>query len=907
MDYLVARISSLHSYLLVGLFVFSLLTISSATAQEQEFRDHHVLVVHDSAYLGGWRHAFDNALLEFLNTRTGVDISYRLSVDYAGINNYPIDDIPQAIVDRIADRHQLDPIDNVVAVLPISAQFIERYGDELLPGVNRIYVVPQQAITDLTQSDDVVVITTDRNSNEAMRGTLQLASQLVPGLTDFYVFSGVDGYAPVQRLQVEQLAGDALPGITMHYVTGAPIDRLAEHVTTDPDSSAGILLSYEADTAGNRFASTDALAEITITFGIPILASYDSALGFGIVGGYMDFAENRGRETGEQIVANAIGVAPLPFQNNLNYVFDGRQLDALGIDRRVLPQDSEILYESVTLWNAYRYQIIAAIVIVLLQAVLILALLVALKRRREVENALQVYSDDLANQKNLFESLINNLPDAVLITHADRSIYEVNNSAVDMFGFDRDELLAMKVTDLMHFRSDEQREAEQRMLDSVDTEIRPQILSFVKSSKGEFIGETIGTRIVSSDGKVLGYFSLIRDVTRRLNEERVKHQSQKMEALGNLVGGIAHDFNNVLAVISAYAELTALSDISEPNREHLQKIVNATRRGSDLCSQILSFSRDMSVEQKPLDLQSVARESLKLLKASIPQKIDLVVNDDKEQLVVLANFTQLQQIIVNLATNASHAVDKEEGKISVEVQSRDVKEPHYLSHGVVNPGSYVVLKVKDNGCGIAKQDYNLIFEPFYTTREGEGTGMGLSMVFKIVRAHGGKINVVSEPGVGTEFEIFFNTFIATEDIHESDDSTELVQGSGERILLVDDEEDLLGSLKDLLDKLGYEVEAFNDPLDALASFRQKPEAFDLVISDQLMPGLSGTGLMQSMRAVRSNLPVIICTGHSELLYQSEASGSASETGEINSIMRKPFTASEMSRNVREALRAGVSH
>lgn len=907
MDYRVARISSLHSKLPVCLFVLSLLTIPSAIAQVQDFRDHHVLVVHDSPYMGGWRHAFDNALLEFLNTRTGDEISYRLSVDYAGINNYPVDEIPQGIVARIADRHRLDPVDTVVAVLPISTQFIERYGDQLLPDVNRIYVVPQQTITDLAPSGDVVVITTDRNSNEAMRGTLRLASQLVPGLTDFYVFSGVEGYAPVQRRQVEQLAGDALPGVTIHYVTGAPIDELPELITSDTANSAGILLSYEADTAGNRFASNDVLAKITTAFRIPIFASYDSALGFGIVGGYMDFAENRGRETGAQIVANATGIAPPLFQNNLQHIFDGRQLDALGIDRRLLPQDSEILYESASLWNTYRYQIIAAIVVVLLQAVLILALLVTLQRRREAEHALQVYSDDLATQKNLFESVINNLPDAVLITHADRSIYEVNNSAVEIFGFDRDELLAMKVTDLMHFRSDEQREAEQLMLDSVEAEIRPQILSFVKSSKGEFIGETIGTRIVSSEGKVLGYFSLIRDVTRRLNEERVKHQSQKMEALGNLVGGIAHDFNNVLAVISAYAELTALSDISEPNREHLHKIVNATRRGSDLCSQILSFSRDMSVEQKPLDLQSVARESLKLLKASIPQNIDLLVQDENEQLVVLANFTQLQQIIVNLATNASHAVDKDEGKISVELRSRDVKEPLYLSHGVVNPGCYVILKVKDNGCGIAKQDYNLIFEPFYTTREGEGTGMGLSMVFKIVRAHGGKINVVSEPGEGTEFEIFFNRFIASEDIHESADSTELVRGSGERILLVDDEADLLGSLKDLLDKLGYEVEAFNDPLDALASFRQKPEAFDLVISDQLMPGLSGTGLMQSMRALRSNLPVIICTGHSELLYENESNASVCEAGGLNSIMRKPFTASEMSRSVREALGVGATH
>ena len=900
-------IAFLPRYLPTCLLSLCLLAFPAVPVRAQQYQDHHVLILHNSSYIGGWRHSFDNALLEFLNTRMQSTINYRLSVEYAGFNNYPMDEMPGAILDRIADRHRLDPVDTVVAVLPIATQFLERFGDELLPGVNRIYVVPQQSITELVPADDVAVVATDRNSNEAMRGTLELAPQLVPGLTDFYVFSGIDGYAPIHRRQIELLIDDVLPNVTIHNVTGAPLDELASSISSDNSTSAGILLSYEGDILGNHFASTDVLAELNSVTRMPILASYDSALGLGIVGGYMDFAENRGREAGAQIVANATGTSPPPFENTMHYVFDGRELDALGIDRRQLPPGSEIRFETASLWDAYRYQIIAAIVLVLLQAVLILALLVALRRRREAENSLQEYSQDLANQKNLLESVINNLPDAVLITHADRSIYEVNKSAVEIFGYDRDELLAMKVTDLIRFRSDAQREAEQLMLDSIDSEIRPQILSFVKSSKGEFIGETIGTRIVSSDGKVLGYFSLIRDVTRRLNEERVKHQSQKMEALGNLVGGIAHDFNNVLAVISAYAELTALSDISGADQEHLQKIISATRRGSDLCSQILSFSRDMSVEQKSLDLQTVARESLKLLEASIPQKIDFEVDDESGHYVILANFTQMQQIIVNLATNASHAVDKEEGKIKVALESREVKEPLYLSHGVVNPGCYVVLRVADNGCGIAKQDYNLIFEPFYTTREGEGTGMGLSMVFKIVRAHSGKINVVSEPGEGTEFEIFFNKFVASEDVHVSDDSAELVRGSGERILLVDDEEDLLESLKDLLGNLGYAVEAFNNPLDALASFRQQPEAYDLVISDQLMPGLSGTGLMQSMRQLRANLPFIICTGHSELLYSSESDAGESEASEINSIMRKPFTAAEMSRSVREALAKETSH
>lgn len=391
---------------------------------------------------------------------------------------------------------------------------------------------------------------------------------------------------------------------------------------------------------------------------------------------------------------------------------------------------------------------------------------------------------------------------------------------------------------------------------------------------------------------MLGYFSLVRDVTRRLKEEQQQQQSQKMEALGNLVGGIAHDFNNVLGVISAYAEINALTESTDQGKANLQKIVKATQRGADLCHQILTFSKDMSVDQHVVEMTDILDETSRMLRAMIPNHIELIFEQSDKQMQVMANPTQMQQVIINLATNASLAIGESNGEIHLELSSVDLHETRFLTQGMAEPGSYVVLRVTDNGCGMTRDEISRIFEPFYTTRDGEGTGMGLAIVYKIVRAHGAAMNLKSIPGEGTEFEVYIPLYKGDAGIPSWQPEEDLIHGHGEKILLVDDEEELLGSMSELLTKIGYQVSAFLDSSAALEKFRDNPDEFELIVSDQMMPGMTGTTLLKAIRELRQDIPCIVCTGHSDLLEGTDVSGVA-----IEKIMRKPFTASEISRHI----------
>lgn len=878
----------------LGLYL--LLAPTATTAQSLDAAN-RILILHDSSDLGVWRDQFDVAFRDAITEFSVSESPVRVSAIYSGINIYN-EQRPESLIAMLKEQHELDPVSLLVAVLPNSVGFVQDFGEEIYPDVPTIYVAPDSSqFLSLEPGNEEVVVFSE-NPESVVDTTLQLTRRLLPDLTSLYVFSGVDNYGPIQREQVASLVDELLPGIAIRYITGIPINQIADTIDPVPENSAGFLLSYEVDLDGRMFSTLDVLEELNQIEGLPLFGSFDSLHGRGIVGGYMDFAEDRGEEAARVAVDMLQGTARSSGLVTAAYRFDGRQLDRFGISRQLLPQDSVVEFDPFSVWTAYRSQILAAIVIVIIQSLLIAALLLSLKRRKAAEQSSAQHMQELAVQKNLFESVINSFPDAILITHTDRTIYAANESTMDVFGIGPSDIIGTKTTQHIEFEDDTQRKAEQAMLDGPESELTPLILEFKRSDGSTFAGETIGTRIISSGGEVLGYFSLVRDVTRRIREEQQQRQSQKMEALGNLVGGIAHDFNNVLGVISAYAEINSLTETSEQSKSNLEKIVKATQRGAELCHQILTFSKDMSVDQRPVELEEIVDETSRMLRAMIPNHIELNIVKEGESFAVRANPTQMQQVILNLATNASLAIGEENGEIRLEMIAKEIEETLYLSQGTVEPGSYILLRVTDNGCGMSAEQTTRIFEPFYTTRGGEGTGMGLAIVYKIVRAHRAVMNLKSAQGQGTQFEIYLPLYAGEQDKEGAPKSEELVQGHGESILLIDDEEELLKSLQTLLSQIGYQVDAYVDSSEALQQFRRQPDKFDLVISDQVMPGLTGTGLIRAIREDREDLPCIICTGHSDLLKGTDTSNVI-----VERVMRKPFTASEMSRSISNLLKS----
>ena len=390
----------------------------------------------------------------------------------------------------------------------------------------------------------------------------------------------------------------------------------------------------------------------------------------------------------------------------------------------------------------------------------------------------------------------------------------------------------------------------------------------------------------------------IKDITGQKQMERQLIRSQRMEAMGTLAGGIAHDFNNILSGILGYAQLGQLhiDDPAKVNR-HLNNIIKGSQRAGELVKQILTFSRQHEYEKQPLKLSVVIKEALKLIRASIPAFID-IKTDIRSASDILADPTQIHQIIMNLCTNAYQAMLETKGIITVSLKDIRIDDPGDVQEADLMPGLYLLLKVEDTGRGMDEQTMAKIFEPYFTTKErGKGTGLGLAMVHGIVKEHDGFIRVESEAGKGSCFSLYFP---AIENPGDQDDIPEpdnafLSKGT-EKIMIVDDDESILFSTQELLEDCGYQVLAFANGRQAFDEFKKTPDLFDLVLTDMTMPEMTGDQLAQKILEIKPDLPVILCTGYSDRVSEERAK----QIG-IKKFVQKPYISLDLTSLIREVL------
>jgi PAS domain S-box-containing protein len=408
--------------------------------------------------------------------------------------------------------------------------------------------------------------------------------------------------------------------------------------------------------------------------------------------------------------------------------------------------------------------------------------------------------------------------------------------------------------------------------------------------------ETSGSPVLDAAGNLTGYIGVDSDVTERQKLEAQLHQAEKMEALGTLAGGIAHDFNNLLAAIMGFSELVK-ETLPKGSREErrLEMVVEASLRGRELIKHMLTFSRQTPQEKKPLQLSSIVKETGKFLRASIPSTISVRINVESESGLVLGDPVQIEQVLMNLCTNAAHAMREKGGSLDIEVNDFSVSPSNGDPHGIA-PGRYMRLVVRDSGTGIPREIMDKIFDPFFTTKPlGEGTGLGLSVVMGIVKQSQGYITAESEPGKGSTFTVLLPQFGKGAIIDEIVTVEPIPTGS-ERILYVDDEALVVMMGEALLRQLGYEVTSHTRGRKALEVFRNDPFRFDLVITDQTMPEMTGFELAKEILALRPEIPVILCTGFSYLVDDDPA-----KVAGIKGFVMKPFTKGEIARTVRKAL------
>jgi PAS domain S-box-containing protein len=401
--------------------------------------------------------------------------------------------------------------------------------------------------------------------------------------------------------------------------------------------------------------------------------------------------------------------------------------------------------------------------------------------------------------------------------------------------------------------------------------------------------------VFDAAGTIINYVGVSHDITEEIRLESELRQAHKMEAIGTLAGGIAHDFNNILAAIIGFTEM-AIDDARKGTllKRSMQQVLKAGLRGRDLARQILTFSRKTEYERKPLALAPLVKETVKLLRASLPPTVDIVLDITGESDTILAEPSEIQQVLMNLGTNAAHAMRENGGVMEIRISDVEFIAGVSLPEGIA-PGSYVQIAVKDTGAGMAPEVKEKIFEPFFTTNAaGQGTGLGLSVVHQIVKNLKGDITVSSQPGKGSTFTVFL-TKAKGEALAEEKIAEPALLGK-ERILLVEDEEALVEMAKEMLERRGYNVTGATNGAQALEMFSDHPVRFDLVITDQIMPGMTGAELARKLLAIRPDVPIILMTGHNEALSDREAQAAGAMA-----LLMKPFGSEEIARTIRSVL------
>jgi len=401
-------------------------------------------------------------------------------------------------------------------------------------------------------------------------------------------------------------------------------------------------------------------------------------------------------------------------------------------------------------------------------------------------------------------------------------------------------------------------------------------------------------QLSSFDGRP-AFFAVLMDITERKQFDERMRQSQRIEALGTLAGGIAHDFNNLLAAILGYTELSqSIAKAGSEVRANLDEVMRAGERARALVQRILAFSHRGPLERRPIDLRELVREALDLVSVTAPAHVE-IRDDLRKGCRIFGDPTQIHQIVMNLCTNALHAMQDEKGALEVELEVVALSEAQAASLGDMGAGEYAHLTVRDQGHGISPEALDRIFDPFFTTKKpGQGSGMGLSVVHGIVQSHAGGLRVTSEPGAGATFDIFLPLTGAASKQEEDLPSTAI--GSGESVLLVDDDPSVARPLAEMLAQSGYKVETLYDSEAALERFRERSEDFDLVITDYNMPGLKGTELAQQIRRVRPTQPIVMLSGYGELIDHCEISASG-----VREYLCKPVRMQELREVLRRAL------
>ena len=781
----------------------------------------------------------------------------------------------------------------VIAIDDFAYQFVLAHRDRLPPntpivfgGVNFWDGTRPPGVTGLVEANDLAT-------------TLQLMVRLQPQARRWVIVNDQSETGLANHKALEAV----LPQFGQHEIlwlgNGSYVDTEKQLAQLDPVRDAVLLLSWNLDKTGLARSYEEAVTRARAVCPAALYGVWDFYFGHGIVGGSLLDGRTHGHEVGDLakrlLAGESAGAIPVITHCRTRLMIDARELERFSIKLDNLPAGAEINFHTPSPWEKHAGVILTGLAIIVLQGATISWLILIRLRRKQAVASLR---EGEANLRLTLDSI----DEAVIVTNPKAQITRINPAAEKLTGYSSTEVTGKPLASILPLL--ETQSGQPVVLPSL-----PEIMAdraktlpaqaLLKNRAGaESIVVYSQAPMLDDTNSARGIVVVLRDVTTQHRLEEQLYQAQKMESIGQLAGGIAHDFNNILAVIVGYGEILREQLQNQPSAaEDLQMMLRGAQRATDLVQQILAFSRKTKHERSPILMQTVLKEALKFLRSTVPSSIEIVPRISTDLPLVLADPTQIYQVVMNLSTNAVHAMRGTQGRLEVRLEAIHADTEFAVNHAGLREGEYVRLSMSDTGHGMDEATLKHIFEPFFTTKgQGEGTGLGLSVVLGIVQAHGGGIFVYSRPGEGTIFHLYLPALsIARDDASAT--TTSIPPGNGERILFVDDEPAICGSARRVAESLGYRVTTFNNPLAALEHFKEHTSEFDLLVTDLTMPGTTGIELADAVRKIRSDLPIILTTG-----FAAELTENSLQAQGISKLLLKPFTTTSLAQALGEVLR-----
>ena len=819
--------------------------------------------------------------------------------------------------DLINHKYKINKPDIVIAVMSPALNFIQKYCKTTFNNTPIVYALLDKKV----DPKHMAIKATGVNLHIDLQKTLKAALSVQPETRDVYVVVGTSALGRSWEAQAKEKFLQLSGQINFHYLSGLSMVEVLHKVSKLPPQAIVLYLLIIKDASGKSFVPREALNKISRSSSVPVYGLWSTYVGHGIIGGYLCSSDLLGKNINKMIIRILNGesldkVHPISVGPSI-HMFDWRQMKRFGISEKRIPEENIILFKTQTVWDKYKIYIVGFFLFALAESILILALTMNIKNRKIAEinladsndryktlfqdSPVPLWEEDFSEIYEYFSKLRENgITDFKSYFHENPS--ELSNCAQKI------KIIDVNQATLVLHKAKNKKELLGN-LDKVFTEESLKIFKeeIITLSEGKFEFESEGeVKTLSGEPRYIFIKMLIdqkqkklgralistTDLTERKKIEENLRKAQKMESIGTLAGGIAHDFNNILYPIIGFTEMS-MQDLPKTHevQENLQDILDGAKRARDLIKQILLFARQEKQTLKPIILKPVVEEALKLLRSSISANIDIQSHFYDGKDYVLSDATEIHEIVMNLCINAYHSMEEDGGTLIVRLNKQKPSSDLNLPSG-----EYICLSVSDSGVGIPKEIIDKIFEPYLTTKElGKGSGLGLSVVHGIVTNYKGNISVESSPGKGSVFNIFLPVTIQSEKVEQKRIKDKPLDGT-ENILFVDDEASIVKLAIRILERLGYTITGKTSCTEAFELFKEKPDTFDLVITDMAMPIMTGTELAKKILKIQPDMPIIICTGFSEKVDPETAKSIG-----IKEYIKKPILTEELTSKIRKVL------